>query len=66
MNNGIAPDTLSAAQRLDETAEILAAGLQRLLARPSSNQSADCGESSLHSAARQSGHANSLPEELDA
>jgi len=48
-------DRLSAAERLDEIAEILAAGLQRLQARKSSQKSADCGESSLHFAPDQSG-----------
>jgi len=45
---------------LDEVAEILATGFQRLLARQSSAQTADCGERSLDCAASQSGHAEAL------
>jgi len=41
--------------RLDEIAEILAAGLMRLRARKSSPKSADCGEISLDILADQSG-----------
>jgi hypothetical protein len=48
------------AERLDELAEILAAGLLRLKANKSSGLSAATGESSLDCAARQSGHANAL------
>jgi len=58
--NGLKPDLMTAAERLDEVAEILAAGLQRLHARQSSAQSADCGDSSLDSAGHQSGHAEVL------
>jgi len=64
--NALNPNVMAANERLGEIAEILALGLQRLLVRQSSDQSADRGESSLHSAADQSGHAKSLPEELDA
>ena len=64
--NALNPNLMSADERLSEIAELLATGLQRLRARQSSDQSAHRGESSLHSAANQSGHANSLPEELDA
>jgi hypothetical protein len=42
--------------RLIEIAEILAAGLTRLLARKSSRISADFGESSLALSEHQSGH----------
>ena len=42
---------------LSELAEILAAGLMRLGARKSSRMSGDFGESSLHFAPDQSGHA---------
>jgi hypothetical protein len=42
-------------ERLSEVAEILAAGLMRLLAGKSSGLSADLGESSLHFPGRQSG-----------
>jgi hypothetical protein len=41
-------DSRSAVDRLNEIAEILAAGLTRLEARKSSRMSADFGESSLH------------------
>ena len=58
------PDRMSAAERLDEVAEILAAGLTRLRARQSSALPADFGESSLHCAGDQSGHANVLKGEL--
>jgi hypothetical protein len=51
---------LSAAERLDEIANIVALGLMRLRARQSSPQSADSGDCSLDSAADQSGHANVL------
>ena len=56
------PDVLTPAERLDEIAEILAAGLMRLRARQSSRLSADCGESSLDFSPDQSGHANVLRE----
>jgi hypothetical protein len=42
--------------RLAEIAEILAIGLQRALARKSSEVCADCGESSLHILPGQSVH----------
>jgi hypothetical protein len=45
-------------KRLAEIAEILAAGLMRLLAGKSSGLSADLGESSLHFSGRQSGGVN--------
>ena len=47
---------MTAAERLDEIAEILAAGLIRLRARKSSQISADRGESSLDFSPDQSGH----------
>jgi hypothetical protein len=53
-------EQLTAAERLDEIAEILAAGLMRARAKQSSPQSADGGESSLDCPADQSGHANVL------
>jgi hypothetical protein len=53
-------DQLTAAERLNEVAEILAVGLMRLRARQSSPQSADFGDSSLDCPAHQSGHANVL------
>lgn len=55
--NPLNPDRVSAAERLDEIAEILAAGLMRLRARKSSPISADCRESSLDLPAAQSVHA---------
>ena len=53
-------DLMTPAERLDEVAEILAAGLLRLKANKSSALSATGGESSLDCAAHQSGHANAL------
>jgi len=44
-------------ERLTEIAEILAAGLSRLVARKSSRKSAEIGESSLHFTPDQSGDA---------
>jgi hypothetical protein len=60
MTNALHPDRMSAAERLDEIAEILAAGLMRLQARKSSPLSAASGESLLDSAAHQSSHADRL------
>jgi len=51
---------MTAAERLSEVAQILAAGLSRLKARQSSALPADFGESSLDCAAEQSGPANVL------
>jgi hypothetical protein len=45
----------NASERLAQIGEILALGLQRLIARQSSQLSADCGESSLHFTPDQSG-----------
>jgi hypothetical protein len=58
--NPINPMHLSAAERLAEIADILAAGLIRLKSRQSSPLSPHCGESSLDCAAHQSGHAGTL------
>jgi len=58
MSNGLHPNCLIAAERLDEVAEILALGLMRLKANKSSVLSAHRGESSLDCAPHQSGHAN--------
>lgn|GEM_PF-3445753 len=58
-------DRMTADERLDEVAEILAAGLMRLMSRQSSPLSADSGESSLDCPADQSGHANVLKGGLD-
>jgi hypothetical protein len=63
-SNLVLSDRLSAKERLGEVAGILAAGLQRLRARQSSALPADFGESSLHCAGTQSGHANVLRGEL--
>ena len=57
MHNALHPDRMTAAERLDEVADILAAGLIRLKARKSSRKSADARESSVDFTARQSGHA---------
>ena len=57
MYNAFDPRRLSVAERLDEIAELLAAGLMRLRARKSSQISGDRGESSLDSSADQRGHA---------
>lgn len=58
MHNGIDPGRLTAAERLAEIADILAAGLIRLKSRKSSHLSAVSGESSLDCAANQSSHAD--------
>lgn len=54
MLNALNPDLMTAPERLDEIAEVLAAGLMRLQARQSSALSAHCGESSLHIPGHQS------------
>jgi hypothetical protein len=58
--SAVHPDQMSGDERLDEIAEILAAGLTRLHARQSSRLSADRGEGSLDCPGEQSGHANVL------
>jgi hypothetical protein len=58
MPNRIKPARLSPAERLEEIADILAAGLMRLRARKSSQISGDPGESSLDFSADQRGHAH--------
>ena len=60
--NALKPEHMTASERLDEVAYILAGGLQRLHARQSSALPADSGDSSLDCAADQSGHANSKTE----
>jgi hypothetical protein len=45
--NALDPEHMTAAERLDELGELLAAGLMRLHARKSSQLSRDCEESSL-------------------
>jgi hypothetical protein len=57
MSNALEARLMSPAERLDEVAEILAAGLMRLRARKSSPLSGDRGESSLDLLATQSVHA---------
>ena len=64
MGNPLRPDLMAPAERLDEVAEILAAGLVRLKAPKSSALSAHRGESSLDCVAHQSGHAD--PSSLEA
>ena len=66
MSNALRPDLMTAPERLNEIAEILAVGLMRLLARQSSPLSPDLGESSLDCADRQSGHADQDPLEVKA
>lgn len=58
--NPLPSDRMSAGERLDEIAEILAAGLMRLRARQSSHLSRHCGESSLDFTLHQRGHADTL------
>jgi hypothetical protein len=60
MTNALHADRMTPAERLDEIAEILAAGLMRLKLRKSSHLSAERGESSLDCAAHQSSHADGL------
>jgi hypothetical protein len=55
--NPLHPGHMTAAERLDEVAEILAAGLMRLRSRKSSPLSHANGESSLDFSPDQSGHA---------
>jgi hypothetical protein len=56
--NALSPNQMSPAERLDEIADILAAGLMRLRARKSSALSRDGGESSLDYSPDQRGHAD--------
>jgi hypothetical protein len=58
MPNALSPDRLSAAERLDEIAEILAAGLTRLWQHKSSALSAARGDSCLDFPPDQRRHAN--------
>ncbi|RAI46179.1 hypothetical protein CH341_00310 [Rhodoplanes roseus] len=66
MSNALRPDLMTAPERLDQIADILAAGLMRLLDRQSSPLSAHHGESSLDCPASQSGHATLDSLEVDA
>ncbi len=52
--NALSPDRMTAAERLDEVAEILAAGAMRLLARKSSRLSAERGDCSVDFTAERS------------
>lgn len=54
MSIALSPERMSAAERLDEVAEILAAGARRLMSRKSSRISADGGDSSVDLTAHQS------------
>lgn len=56
MTNGTDPDVLSAYERLDEVASLLAEALMRLSSRKSSALSRDGGESSLDFRGEQRGH----------
>ena len=56
MHNALHPDRMTQPERLDEVADILAAGLIQLKARKSRRLSADRGDSCLDYTARQSGH----------
>jgi hypothetical protein len=56
--NPLDPCHMTAAERLDEIAEILATGLIRLRARKSSPLSRDGGESSLDFSPHRRGHAH--------
>jgi hypothetical protein len=56
--NPVSPAVMAAKERLAEIAEILAAGLQRLRARKSSQKSREFGESSLDITGHQSGPAD--------
>ena len=66
MNNALRPDLMTAAEGLDEIADILAGGLMRLLDRQSSPLSVHRGESSLDCLGHQSGHADPDSLEVDA
>jgi hypothetical protein len=57
MSNPLRPDLMTPAERLEEIADILAAGLMRLRARKSSQISGDPGESSLDFSPDRRGHA---------
>jgi len=58
--NPLHPALMESAERLDEVADILAAGLMRLKLRKSSHLSAVGGDSLLDCAAHQSSHADRL------
>ena len=52
--NALSPDHMTAAERLDEIAEILATGAMRLMARKSTRLSADAGDCSVDFTGHQS------------
>jgi hypothetical protein len=56
MRNALAPDRMSAEERLREIGEILASGLLRLRARDRARRAAGSGESSLDFTGEQSVH----------
>ena len=56
MSIALHPDRMTASERLNEVAEILATGVMRLLARKSSRLFADARDSSLDFTACQSVH----------
>jgi hypothetical protein len=58
--NAISADQITAEERINEIAEILALGLTRLRARQSRALSPHVGESSLDCLGHQSGHADVL------
>jgi hypothetical protein len=57
MPNAIRPDLMSAAERLDEIAEILAAGIIRARARLRAAQGSTAEQLSVDFSPRRSGHA---------
>jgi hypothetical protein len=57
LSSKMAETDAEGSQRLSEIAEILAAGLSRLVARKSSRKTAETGESSLHFTPDRSGDA---------
>jgi hypothetical protein len=58
--NALDPNQMSAAERITEIAEILAAGLMRLRARKSNEKSTDFHKSSLALSGQQSGHTKAI------
>ena len=60
MTNALHPRNMTAAERLDEVAEILASGAMRLMARKSSRLSANRGDCSVDFTSDQSVHGSDL------
>ena len=56
MSLALHPDHMTAAERLEEISEILAAGAMRLMARKSTRLSADAGDCSVDFTGHQSVH----------